>query len=597
VRGLSRWGVWLAVLALHVAIRLRPAAVVFGADERRPLLAGADSFYHAHRTRLLFESAPRLVHHDPYMFYPEGAIAQWSLGFDHLSASVLRLLTPSWEVAVWWLPFATPLLSLMALGCFALLVEHELGERVAPWWTGGLALNLAFVRVSSLAEYDHHVVETLCVILLLAVPRVLASGTRALRGALGLLLAWSIWNSTLLAFVVALYFVLHALALQLALVPRQRLCGIFVACLLLPLLGFVSLEAGARHEFLSVATLSLVHFALVALSLLGLALAPLLSPRRFWALALLGTLLVPLLSPEATRFVIGYIAGSDAVLGHVNETRPLFADADGFTLLHAHAFFGPALVLLPWALWRIARSPRLGSAALQAVFTAVLVVLALYQKRFAHLAVPGVVLVLGLAAAHGAWVARARRGWLVAVCLLLLEPAVAFYPETAHAVPDSARLSMRIARVLRTASADRPWRGVSSPPNFGSAINYAADLPSVTNAFFYPAYLRGDLTLRQLETMPALLQHMRDQKLGYLVVVDDARYRTMLLRALGQPQAATQAALWERTPCTGGLLRYAWDRLACGLERPPELEPLYHTEPSTSAKRLWRKLTVYRLRE
>lgn len=585
----------LSVVALHVAIRMRPAFSVFQGDEHRPLLASTDSFYHAHRAHLLFESAPNLVFHDRYMFYPEGAIAQWSLGLDYLTATVLRLLTPFWEKAVWWLPFVTPLISLVALLVFYALAREYFSEVLSIAVTACFALNLAFVRVSTPAEYDHHVVETLCVALLLLLPtRLTASHSSNLAATLGAALAWTVWTSTLLVFVVAAFFFIYLIFVRLGSMPKPTHLGACAIGCLAPLSVLVIIESSARGEYFSVITLSLFHLTLVALSLLGLALATRFSGARLWmaagALMLLGVALLP----SATRWAIGFLLGSDSVLGHVNETRPLFMDGNRFSLRHAHAFLGPGIVLFPWAVWQLwKRSHRPNDTVrFLAFFVTLLVVLALAQKRLVHLCVPGFVFVLCLSAA----LTVRSRPWVALVIVLLLEPAVVFFPETAQAIPDSARISMHVAKVLREAAHGDASLGVSAPPGFGSAINYAADLPSVTNAFFYPKYLRADLTLREIESTAAMIGYLRGQRIGYLVTVDDPRYLSMLLGMLAPADKAAKGQVWERTPCSGELMRYAYYRVACGVEAPSELEPLFQTQTSADPKRLWRRLSVFRLR-
>jgi hypothetical protein len=590
MRKAAAWAGLLFVLAAHIAIRLRPAQAVLSSDERRPLFAGADSFHHARRTELSFEHFPSLAYYDRFMFHPEGAIAQWSLGFDYPVAALLRGFTTHWDEAVWWLPFVTLALSLCALLAFYAQVQRQCPSWAAQLLALAFALNLAFVRVSTPAEYDHHVVETLCVVLLMALPGVSARPAGA-QVALGLALAWTLWTSTLLAFVMGAFFAIYLVATQLRWAPPPRRFAAFAGPFLLASLSFVTLESSARSDYFALPTLSFTHLALIALPVVALLVAERVPARWLWTVAAVLAVAFVALRPAAMAWVLSFASGGDAVLGNVNEARPLLREGDGYSVHHAHAFFGVALVLFPFAAVRRFRDGRSsGTTRVVVLFASLLVVLAFVQKRFAHLAVPGFVLLLGFSALR---TARPRVTFAF-VLLLLFEPAVTFYEGTALAIPDGARVAQRVANVVR-AHARGDSLGVSTPPNFCSAINYFAGLPSVTNAFFYPRYLHEDLTLRQFESSAALVAHLQARRIGFVVLTDDARYRAMLYRAFLSPADAQRAELWAKRPCSGELLRFAYDRLVCDREQSPALTLLARMEVSQSPKRLFRKLALFAL--
>jgi hypothetical protein len=185
------------------------------------------------------------------------------------------------------------------------------------------------------------------------------------------------------------------------------------------------------------------------------------------------------------------------------------------------------------------------------------------------------------------------RLWMSVLVLLLLEPVVLLFPQTSQAIPEGARTCMILAKLLRGVAHGDTSLGVSAPPNFGSAINYAAGLPSVTNAFFYPKYLQSDLRIREFTSTADLIGHLRRMRIGYLIAVDDARYRTMLLRMVGRHEDAGMAKLAEQAPCQGELLRFAFYRLACAVEMPAELKLLLRRQTSAIPKRLFRRLALF----
>lgn len=586
----------LTLLAAHLVVRLLSVPDVWS-DAREPLFASSDSFYHAHRIQQQFEGFPVPVFRDRMMFYPEGAIPHWPLGFEWSAAAVLRGLTSEWSTALWWLPWVSVLLSVVTLVCFVALAWALMPPLPALLTATGFALNLAFVRVSTPAELDHHVVESLCIVCLLALPLVLSRRRQpAVALALGAGLGWTIWNTTLLAFPVGGFFVLWMIALQRA--DRHPPPLLPLAAGLLPTLCLAAAaEAGARGAPLSLTTLSWLHAGIVGGGLGVLALSRRFSALRLWTALGVGALTVGVLALGKLSWLASFLGGGDPIIANLNEARPLLLGPTGFTLTSAHALFGPAYLLAPLAIGalgvdalgnRRTAKPTLGSIVLMA---ACLLLLSLLQKRFAHLFAPAYVLSLGL------WASRLPRPRLVwpVLLLLLLEPLPAFWFELAHPIPMQPRLYVQVAHAVADAARGRPERGVSTPPNLGSVINYAAGLPSVTNGFMYPDYLREDLKLRRFESSEALIAHLRSRRIGYLVTADDARYLTMLLRMVGDDTGAAQAASIERQPCQGPWLRLAYYRIACDRERPTALQPLLRVQRSDDPGLLWRKVSAFRI--
>ena len=589
-----------AIGAVHVAARLRHVHVFLETELARPLLDSADAFYHAHRTELLYEAFPVFRYQDPFMFHPEGAVAEWPLGLDWMVAGALRglgLVGVDWASAVWLVPFVQLVLSVATLAVFLKLAHAHLPAAAAWGASLAFALSTAIVRVSAAGGYDHHVNEVTGVVLLLLLPHLAgARGSRAGSVAAGIALGLLTWTTTLLAFVIAA-FLLVSLVVGLferpELEPQRHLRAASIA-LGATLALFATIESAARGAPFALTTLSYAHVLAVAVPLGAMELLGRTRPVVVIGLLTLalGGAIVAFGPPVgwAARFALG----GDPFFGNVSEARPIFLSDDGPTFMYVHALYGLAYVAFPLAFLAVRRR---GPAAMPAAvlwFCLVLFFIGFSQKRFAHLFAPALIFVT-VAWASGVSRGRWRAAALALALITLCEPFIVYGAAVTPRISPGSRDAIAVATVLRRRAATESPLGVSAPPNMGSAINWLAGLPSVTNAFFYPQYLVEDLRLREIESSSELVDHLHARRIGYLVAADDVRYRTMLLELLDRSSEAARFVDLETRPCHPAYMQYAYDRAACLPEPIGGLERISTIELARDPGRLMRRAVIYRV--
>jgi hypothetical protein len=593
-----------ALLALHLIFRLLHAKQYYGTDLGRPLLAGSDAFYHAHRTELLFDSFPRLVFFDPKLASPHGAIAEWGLGFDYFFAalfSLLGLFGAEWRQLVWALPVAPVAISLLSLWLFFRLACAHLDRYLAFGAALCFSLNLGYISVSTLGEYDHHVNEVAGVALLLLLPGIIGARGSALKSVLsGIGLSALVWNTTLFAYLASLFFFVWQVTRM-----REKRPGPlpyirpFAISLFVSLIGVTIVESIGHGAFFSFTTLSLTHMLAIIIPVAWIG-SPFHIKARHLAVFVLGALaLLAIFRLDAVLWVINYVTGWDSFIGNVSESKPIFMTRGGPSFIFVHIYFGVLYIAIPIVFLFLRRALHeksgMGPSTSSVIwFSLVLYVVSFSQLRFAHLATPGFVLLVFLTV-------NTRRGrqrlFAAGIALiLLLEPFLVFNDRIQTSPSTATQQAAAISKVLLSAGHKKNF-GVMAPPNFGNAILYWTGMPIVTNTFFYKRYLKADLELRRITDDEALVAFLRQRKIRYLVAADDVRYRTMLLEMFGHAAEADRFSKYHYKPCHRVYHQFAYDRLACSGSKDGRMSPVGRFLFSRDATKLMRRVTVFALNE
>lgn len=590
------------LVTAHVGVRVIPIGEIFLKGLSRPLLAGSDSYYHAHRTSLQFADFPKARFFDPFMAHPNGAVAEWSLGFDYLWAavfSVAKLFGATWERLVWALPFCSIALSLAALAVFYRLALIYLPASLTRLACLCFCLNLAFVGVSAVADFDHHVVEMVGVPLLMLTPHVLAKArSRLATASLALGLCLAIWCSTFLANLAVMF---HALWLTLRVFSRREPESphftTYAVVLSLGLVIISTIEAIGHRSFFSFTTMSLFHAAVLPLLCSGLVVANRVRPLYLaivYCVAVVGVLAV---YRGAMLFVVNYLAGWDDFISNMVESRPIFLTRRGFSVDYMHLYFGVLYALFPFLFLALRRrnieSESGGSMIpVNLWFSLVLLLMSLSQKRFAHLAVPGFIIMVFVFIAPLA--GRRKLAFGVLMTALLIEPLAYFGTDGLPSVSRYGRLAAIFADDIPPSTEVHP-KGIMTSPNFGSAFVYFTGRPIVSNTFYYKRYLQADLELRRITSDAALKEFLHRKKIAYLVAADDVRYRTMLLRLFGRDDEADRFSQHHFSPCGAVYLHFAYDRLACGNTRIDGLTLIRSKFMYRDPDALMRRVTLYKV--
>jgi hypothetical protein len=602
-RLVTRAGAVIALSAVHIGIRLVNLADLFSAHLGRPLLRGSDSYYHVHRTALQLAHFPAGRFFDPFMAHPAGAVPEWALGFDYLWAAILFIpnsLGLSWSSIVWILPFCAIAVSVGCLVLFFFFCRRFLSLPFALAATLCFSLNMAFVSVSSVGDFDHHGVEVLGVVLLMLVLPLIGDGRSRIKLLLlaGGLVAVS-WCSTLFANLALLFFGAWAVArvAQKSAPPLPEFgwfavpfgVGVTVVC---------TVESIGHGAFLSLSTLSLIHAGAIGSLLLLILFSDRIRARYILVSGIVATLLILVFQPGAALWVISYIGGWNSFISNISESLPLFMTRSGFSIDDIHLYFGFLYFAFPVLFLLLRRqilhpTPSISLGAVNLWFCLALLLISLSQKRFAHLAVPGLmIMVMTWVSSRPTRMARIIGGTLAT--LLLLEPAVYFRQSGLPKPSPYGRLAAEISKEIEATTSDGA-SGIMAPPNLGSALLYFTGRPIVSNAFYYPRYLKSDLALRQIVSDDDLTAFLKAKRIAYLVAADDARYRTMLLELFGREKEAHTYSRYQYLPCSPPYLRYAYDRMACQVLSFNGLSPIRKWVFSKDPKDLMRQATLYRV--
>ncbi len=443
------------LVALAVRLLSLPAATTGGLR-----LVSPDCYAHLRRSTAVARRFPHVPVRDAWLNHPDGGIFIWPPAFDLLVGGTARLAYGSdatqAEVAR-VLATLPPLLGALHVVPLFLLVRRVLSRRRAALAVAGYALLLAAVIWSQLGHGDHHVAETLLLlVLLLALARAreegLPPGSSLQRaGVAGGAVAAMVltWHGAV--FAAALAFLWAAFALR----PREAVL-LALSATGLTALGTAPYVSGLDLPFTFV---SFGWFQPVLLLAGSAAVAVLAafrtqgtSRRSFAGLALLlAAAAAPFAFPLASavlrgsRYVAvpaagvnadeidrgGYLSYPKDLLGVIAEARPLVKAPIAATFRTAVEELSPGFVLLPAALFLWSR--RRADRRLLALFGGALFLMTLSQQRNVYYLAPFAAMALAEAFARLAPRGRMRPlpAAVAAAALLVALPGLPHYGRIA----------------------------------------------------------------------------------------------------------------------------------------------------------------------
>jgi hypothetical protein len=404
------------LLSLAVRFLSFPAATSDGLR-----LVSPDCYGHLRRSTAVARNFPRVPVRDAWLNHPDGGVFIWPPLFDLLVGGSARLAFgagASQEETARVLATLPPFLGALHIVPLFFLARRVLSRRRAALAVAGYAVLPAAAIWSQFGHGDHHVAETLLLLLLLlALARSCDGGLsrgaslrRALvagAGVAAMVLTWQgavfaaalsfLWAALALAPVAAAAFALSATALTaLGTLPWATgldlpftfvSFGWFQPAFLLAGSAAVALLAAIRargRSRLALATLALLLAAGTA------PLAPSLSSAVLRGTRYVATHAAGAAADEMDRG--GYLSYPKDLLAVIAEARPLVKAPIGKTLRAAVEELSPGLVLLPVAVlvWGRRRSDR----RLLALFGGILFLMTLSQQRNVYYLAPFAALAL-----------------------------------------------------------------------------------------------------------------------------------------------------------------------------------------------------------
>jgi len=562
LRKVIEWGALGAIFVLAALLRLSSLSAVHGPGGWTFL--DPDTHYHLRRVELLFAQG-RMPSFDPWLSHPDGAWVQWHVGYDLLVAGVVRASCgplPARACLETAAALSTPLFGLLALAAV-----FGLGRRLGGAPVGLMAALLfalyPFAAGSALlGMVDHHVLEPLCVALVLWG---LAAGRSLLAGGLaGLSLA--LFPTALLPVGTCAAALLvdrltrpdRARAQDMAAVKFVGAAWL-VAWPVVVTSGFADrVEPAAASRF---------HLAVLGAALLGAAALEALvrgAPRQLrWAaplvLAGIGYAFALLLAPELAA--LQRFARSEGLWTGIGQQQPLARSA---IVGSALAALGIALAALALRDGRAREQPGLRLLGLVA---APLWCAGLWQVRFLMPAVaPFVVLIAyalqrlygWLVAGHAGSPVRTRRlgrATFAGCTLLALLPGL----ETLRARPTPEQLQdgARILRRLGDAGAAAPAGAVLSDWVWGHHVLYLARRPAVASPFILSGHDRANVAARRalLASSEHALYAVMQQRRAPLLLVSRLFDRRTAAASLGLPVPPHAAGEALMAPTLDGYAR------------------------------------------
>jgi dolichyl-diphosphooligosaccharide--protein glycosyltransferase len=482
-----------AVGITAIATRLNNLAGIY--LDGMTVLFGTDSYYHLRRIELALHNGLSIPQVDPYVNFPMGATIDWPPGFDVLMAGSYLAVKPFLPgdvglVAV--LAAVIPVLgALAALGVLA-LATRLYGLRAGLWAGLALALMAAPIDYSSVGRVDHHAVEPLCLLVLLAAYEASARARGglfppfAVGAAIGLVPGF--WPGAV-AFSAPLFL---AWLLDGRRDPRAWRDG-----------GVAFLAAAAFAALLALTTpwgrgASLAYYSLSLFQpLVFLCFAAVLTLARVlparWAvvgaaaLGLIALVLEP--SRAALLRALAYLFTSESQISTVLESKPLHAMGLGYAMV----WLSPWILALPVVVFFAFRTGDRPGRRVVALALVLMGALGLLQLRFGPLlAVP---FCIALGGALDRAVARIGSGLRVSAIATLLFLA-SMWPSAAPSLSYEPVVLPHLARSLDgllwlrdvprpTSHYFEPWErpeyGVLSSWVWGHWITAIAHKPNVAN--------------------------------------------------------------------------------------------------------------------
>lgn len=507
-----------------------------------------DSYYYLRQLEYFLKNFPAILHFDPLLDWPRGMRNPWPEGFLWFLSIPVKLVGlssgRSMELAVNFLIMFWGIVLCLCYFWLSKLLEISREYRLLLLFL--LICSPAFIRYSCMGQIDHHLLEFFFPALFFGL-YLKASQAKSLWPwiLLGLSMSFSLLVSSAALFCIgALYFVTFIFK------DKATIKAVLIMSLscLGSLLPYVIWKQTYLSEPFALAFPSYFHISLIA----GLGLFAWLWHFGKRSRLVLGALLLVcfLISMflqnlpvvQGLKSALGYVFGA-GIVSQVTEAQPLFFRFGELDLSYVFSYFGYLFFLFPaacWLLWK-ENKPHWRSFL---VYSLILLVPVLFQKRFSHLfsGLYFIILVGGLECFFSLYrekVIRLRAFLLAGFVGLILLPG--FHYGFSPNFTAQHRVDFSVLKVFQSRLSERSLAalqedqdtGILAPTNLGHSLLYVTKFGTVTGPFYPIQGLQLDFQLRSTDDPGHFMKLLRENQIRYVFVTNDFQYFEVLHDILG----------------------------------------------------------------
>lgn len=507
-----------------------------------------DSYYYLRQLEYFLKNFPAILHFDPLLDWPYGMRNPWPEGFLWFLGIPVKLVGlssgRSMELAVNFLIMFWGIVLCLCYFWLAKLLEISREYRLLLLFL--LVCSPAFIRYSCMGQIDHHLLEFFFPALFFGLYLKASQPKNILFCVLlGIAMSFSLLVSSAALFCIgALYVVI--LFFQKGMGVKDVLA--ITATCIVSLLPYILWKQTYFSQPFALAFPSYFHISLIAF--LGLLVC-------LWRLGksgrlLLGGLLLIFFGfavfsenfalIQALKSAFGYVFGA-GIISQVTEAQPLFFRFGELDLSYVFSYFGYLFFLFPAAAWLLWKENRTHWKSFL-VYSLILLVPVLFQKRFSHLfsGLYFIILVAGLECFFSVYrekVVRLRAFLLAGFVGLILLPG--FHYGFSPSFSAQHRVDFSVLKVFQARLSERDQEtvqqdqdtGILAPTNLGHALLYVTKFATVTGPFYPIQGLQLDFQLRSTDDADYFMKILRENKIRYVFITNDFQYFEVLHDILG----------------------------------------------------------------
>lgn len=518
-----------------------------------------DSYYHLRRLVHFIQNFPNTLNFDPLLSWPNGARVDWP------NALLILYGLPSWILGVDSFKELELTVSLLSV-LYGLIFLFFIYKASRFYFTSDYqlialflaAINPLLIRYSCLGQIDHHLFESMGVVISLWLCLETFKNRRDWAAvSLGLWWAFSFSISSSSLFTVG-----AVLISAIVVWASRENCGLMLKIFISFILAYIGIALWHKPQWRNSFDLmlpSLFQGLLVSSLVLVYFIHAYVQSRSkkiyfylgFLILISLCLVFIPAFQ-RAVLFALGYTFGRFGILQFVIEANPLFSYFGALDFNFAIknlGFIFPVVFLGP--LFLINWKKRSKEERFLLLLFVLLLIPALFQRRFLHFVLPVYfsTAIWLLCRLHAYFLKNGfRLRAITSLAFILLFAFSGLKYDFVPNVSSGHRVDFGLLKILKEEISwddQEAWKrlgfpsmvkeGIWANPNLGHLLTYVTGYGSVIGAFYKGASLSLDYQLRTAESQDQLRSILQKNRIRWAVLANDFEYFEMLHRIRGEP--------------------------------------------------------------